>query len=97
MLAPLAFNLSIMLLLCTLLLLMCWAYDTLGHPVAAEGTRGAESAFPGHPRPRRCQVRPAAASLPPVWRSRPPRSGLWWPPSHVTAHSDLVRPSRQRP
>jgi hypothetical protein len=37
MLAPLADVMVIMLITCVLLLLMCWAYDTVGHRIGAGG------------------------------------------------------------
>src|SRR5262249_8202633 len=97
MLATLAVNLSIILILYTLLLLICWAYDTVGDPVEAEGSRAAESGFPVSPRQRRSPVRPAASRRPQVWYLRPSRSRLWWPPHHLTAHSDPVCPWRELP
>jgi hypothetical protein len=97
MLATLAVNLSIMLILYALLLLICWAYDTVGDRVEAEGSHRAESGFPVPPRPRGSPVRPAASSRPQVWYLRPPPSRLWWPPRHLTARSDPVRPGRELP
>ena len=38
MLATLAINLAILLILCTLSLVICWAYDNVGRPVKAEGS-----------------------------------------------------------
>ena len=38
MLATLAINLSILLILCTLSLVICWAYDNVGRPVKAKGS-----------------------------------------------------------
>jgi hypothetical protein len=96
MLAHLAVNLAIMLSLCTLLLMICWAHDTLGHRVQADRTDPAECEFPVAPRLRRSQARPRASSRPEVWRSRPKQAQFWWPPSHVTAPSSLVRPCRER-
>ena len=38
MLAPLVVDLWIVLITCTLLLLICWACDTVGHPIEAGGS-----------------------------------------------------------
>jgi hypothetical protein len=97
MLAHLAVNLAIMLTLCTLLLMICWAYDTLGHPVHDDGSDPAESELPVSPRPRRSHARPRGARRPEVWRSRPKPAQLWWPSNRLTAHSYLVRPCREQP
>lgn len=97
MLATLAVNLSVLLIVCTLLMLIFWAYDHTGHPVEAEGPRPAGWEFRVPPRSRRSPVRRSASRRPQVWHSRPPRSRLWWPPSHLAAHSRPVRRCRERP
>jgi hypothetical protein len=56
MLATLAINLSILLMLCTLSLVICWAYDFVGRPVEAEESGTAESEFAVAPRPRRAHI-----------------------------------------
>ncbi len=52
MLAPLAVYLSIMLIICTLLLMVIWAHDTVGQRLEGRGAHPAEPAFPVHSRPR---------------------------------------------
>jgi hypothetical protein len=92
MLAPLGYNLSIMVGVCTLLLLICWAYDTVGAQIEAGGSRPAESEFLVHPYPRRSRVRPPAPRLPKGWRSRSPRPQLWSRPSPLTSQFHPLPP-----
>jgi hypothetical protein len=74
MLATLAINLSIMLILCTLSLVICWAYDNVGRPVKAEGSGTAESELAVPPRRRRSPIGlPSPRLAGKGWRSRLPR------------------------
>jgi hypothetical protein len=95
MLAPLAFNLSIMLSVCTLLLLICWAYDTVGAQIETGWSRPAESEFLIHPHSRRSRVRPPAPRLPKGWCSRSPRPRLWSRPSPLDLAVASAPPSRE--
>ena len=63
MLAPLSVFLFIMVITCTLTLLICWAYDTVGHQIEAGGSRSAVLEFPVQLHKRRfpgssCRARP---------------------------------------
>ena len=77
MLATLAIYLSILLILCTLSLVICWAYDNVGRPVKAEGSGMAESELAVPPRRRRSPIGlPSPRLAGTGWRSRPPRPRL---------------------
>lgn len=77
MLATLAINLSIMLILCTLSFVICWAYDNVGRPVKAEGSGTAESKLAVPPRRRRSPLGlPSPRLARKGWRSRLPRPRL---------------------
>ncbi len=77
MLATLAINLSILLILCTLSLVICWAYDNVGRPVKAEGSGTAKSELAVPPRRRRSRIRlPSPRLAGKGWRSRLPQPRL---------------------
>jgi hypothetical protein len=67
MLASLGVNLMILLILCTVLLLICWASDTLKHAVEAEGRRAVQSQVTVHPHSSWSPVGRPASTLCKVW------------------------------
>jgi hypothetical protein len=70
MLTPLALFLLMMLIACTLTLLICWAYDTVGAEIEARRPRPAVLELPVHPHKRRFSAVCAALTQPPGDRRR---------------------------
>jgi hypothetical protein len=96
MLASLAVNLSIMLILCALYLLICWVHENVGHPTESVGSRRAESEITISHGLRGARVRPSASRFRKVWRSQPEPPRLWRSSSSLTWHAHLQCPDRGR-
>jgi len=84
MLAPLGNYMFIMLMACTTILLICYAYDTYRAGIEAGRSLPVDLEFPVHPQPRRSRVRfPATRLRLKERRSRPPRPRLWSRPGRL--------------
>jgi hypothetical protein len=64
MLVPLGLYLLIMLITCTMILLICWAYDTERAEIEAGRSDPADLEFPVRPNARRSHIRFPAPRLP---------------------------------
>jgi hypothetical protein len=85
-LAPLAANMMIMLVLCALYLLSCWLYDNAGHPTEHAAFHPTESEFAVFDRMRCFPVKSSALGQSKVWHLQPKRTRLWRLSSPSTSH-----------